>query len=191
MSISQDESLTSDINRWWLGLSDYQEEVLFYIVRVQEWSSARTKNEMILMMTWCLSTREHGAGCTLARTQLLWSTALGLLDGKKYCKYDQILSKLWSNMKRKNFGFWRVSKIASDGFGWWTMCLLWNSPEILKIILFIIALIKPRAMITTVSMQLRWGGVFSFLTICPWKQKYMFFPFFKTIFVLRPLFIMC
>ena len=38
--ISQDESLSSDVNRWWLGLSDYQEEVhtVFHetIVRVQE-----------------------------------------------------------------------------------------------------------------------------------------------------------
>ena len=75
------------------------------IVRVQEWSSARTTQEIIFMMTWwCLSTREHGAGCTLARTQQLWSTALGLLDGEKYCKYNQILLKLWSNIKKKNFG---------------------------------------------------------------------------------------
>ena len=65
------------------------------IVRVQEWSSARTRTEMILLMSWSLSTREHGAGCTLARTQqlcLVWLS--GLPEGEKYCKYDQILSKL-------------------------------------------------------------------------------------------------
>ena len=74
------------------------------IVQVQEWSSARTTNKIILVITWCLSTREHGAGCTLARTQQLWSTALGLLEGERYCKkkYDQIGSR-------------KVSKIASDG----------------------------------------------------------------------------
>ena len=159
-------------------------------MRVQEWSSARKTKEIILVITWCLSTREHGAGCTLARMQLLWSTALGLLDGEKYCKYNQILLKLWSNIKKKTLGFRKVSKIASDSFGW-TMCLLWNSPEIHKIILFIIALIKPRAMITTVSMQLRWEGVFSFLTICLWKlQKYILFSCFETIF-LRPFFLTC
>ena len=58
-----------------------------------------------------------------------------------------------------------------------------------QIILFIIfiALIKPRAMITTVSMQLRWGGVFSFLTICP----YLLLPCVKTIFVLGSLCLTC
>ena len=54
LPISQDESLSSDVNRWWLGLSDYQEEVhtVFHetIVRVQERLSARTTKEMILMM---------------------------------------------------------------------------------------------------------------------------------------------
>ena len=131
-------------------------------------------------MTWSLSTSKHGAGCTLARTQQLWSTALGLLEGERYCKnkYDQIGSR-------------KVSTIASDGFGL-TMCLPSNSVEIHEIILFIIALIKPRAMITTVSMQLRWGGVFSFLTICLCKlQKYKSFPCFETIFVWGPLFLTC
>ena len=70
----------------WRGGTFYHETI---IVRVQEWSSARTTKKMILMMTWCLSTSKHGAGCTLARswTQQLWVTQLwstGLPEGEKY-----------------------------------------------------------------------------------------------------------
>ena len=32
--IFQDESLSSDISRWWLGLSDYDEEVAFCLMSI-------------------------------------------------------------------------------------------------------------------------------------------------------------
>ena len=85
--------------------------------------------------------------------------------------------------EKKSLGSRKMRKIASDDVP--AMKFTRNTSN--HCIVFIIALIKPRAMITTVSMQLLWGGVFSFLTICP----YLLLPCVKTIFVLGSLCLTC